>query len=656
MSGAGPRPSPVARRGRHGLRGAVAGIVFGLLAGCGGGDNDPGLGAEPHEAAATCGTNLPAAGQMVYVSTLGSDAAGCGQSTATACRTLAQGIANCGSAGCSVLVRHGLYPASATIVLRDGVNVYGSCRFDGEPDRAYRTTIQASPPAGMPAILAASVNAPTVVSGLVVVGKDEIAAGTASLGVVVRDSKGLMLTRNVLASSRGGDGQAGTSATAVANGQNGGAGTNGGGAGPSCAANPTPGAGAGGHGGTDVTTATYVSLWNYDCRSTDAGSAGQPSGDGTSGGTKGPKGAQGIACGGRPHDAPASGLPGGPGVPGACGGQAQASPWSSGRFDGATWVASRGDDGQSGAVGAGGGGGGAGGACVTETQGFVYNGLPGGGGGGGGCGGPGGTAGQQGGASIALALVDSSIAFDAGLNSVIPGPGGVGGKAGDGIAGGAGGAGGPGQTSGQTLYLTHWCGGPGSNGGPGGAGGAGSAGAGGHGGPSIGVARVGATGALSGIDAVYPPRPGLPGRGGGGGSASPGGGDCTGPDGPGGVPGLGAASFDFTHPPQNFLAPGQSLASGESRTSLNGQVQLLLRTDGNLCLYGAGRSQLWCSAQAGLGTGQRLTMQVDGDLCLSNGPGSVCVASSAPPGAYLLVKDDGHAVVSDGTTSLWSAP
>src|SRR5438105_1347435 len=82
----------------------------------------------------------------------------CGQTPATACQTIQLGIEHCAASGCGVLVRHGLYTTAETLRLREGVNVYGACRFEGEPDHSYRTMIRAAPPAGSPAVLADAID------------------------------------------------------------------------------------------------------------------------------------------------------------------------------------------------------------------------------------------------------------------------------------------------------------------------------------------------------------------------------------------------------------------------------------------------------------------------------------------------------------------
>ena len=638
----------------------IAVICGAVVGACGGGGDDRGRnGADGTPLAAECGVALPAFRQTVYVSTLGSDADGCGAGSTTACASIDKAIAACTDGGCGVLVRHGLYRTTATLKLRDGASVYGGCRFGGEADRHYRTTIQAAPPPGMPALSANAIHTPTLLHGIVVIAPDETAAGTASLALTVSASTALSIIATTLSSGRGGDGQDG-SVPAPAGSPSAGADWDKGGAGGArCTADTEAGTGAGGHGGTDFTTAKQLSSYGFECSSADLGSAGEPAGGAPASaraalGTKGPAG---LWCNNRPHDYPIPGVAGGPGAAGACGAATQPSPRTAGSFSGTTWVASRGDDGRPGGVGGGGGGGGAGGACVFETD-NIYQGFPGGGGGSGGCGGGVATAGEQGGASMPLVLVDSVLALDAGLNALVPGPGGRGGRAIDAVRGGPGGKAGRGRYDGQSVHSGHYCPALSADGGAGGAGGFGSAAAAGHGGPSIGVALVGKSSAPVGLGAVYLAQPGMPGSAGRGGSIFPGG-SCSpnaGPDGAGGVAGLGAALYDFAAPPANFLAAGQLLQSGDSLTSLNGKYRLRLQNDNYLCLDYEGQS-VWCFHESPSPIGDQLRMQTDGNLCLYyRGAYPSCTGTQAHPGAYLVAQDDGHVVVTDGAEIFWSRP
>ena len=483
--------------------------------------------------AARCGeADLSGLQTAVHVSSQGTDSPSCGPSTATACQTIQQGITNCGAAGCGVLVRHGLYVTGATIRLRDAVSVYGSCRFDGEPDRQYRTVVQAFPAAGTPAISATDIHTPTTVYGLVVIGKDETASGMASLGMTVSGSTGLTLSHMVLVSGKGGDGAPGPSPGQAGSGQTGGSVSSGafvaggqGRGGLACHGENT--AGHGGD-GADWQQNSLSGCFIFQCTCNwsggSAGTEGGPSGT-VGGGSGGGSGGHGGFC--RGHSGfPGQGGQGDAGLSGECStqpGRADSNVWGS--FTGVRWVPSSGGPGGTGNVGSGGGGGGAGGVCITYDNSGVhfipYWGQPGGGGGGGGCGGDGGGGGGQGGASIPLVLFNASVTGSPEQNSLIPGRG-V--RGGDGGHGGPGGPGGPGGSGGAfencTVYDANagigWAGqgGPGNAGGPGGAG---SGGAGGNGGPSLGIALVGTSPRPGNNNGIYQGQPGIAGSKGQGG-------------------------------------------------------------------------------------------------------------------------------------------
>ena len=654
---------------RRALLGAVAAA---LLNSCGGGDgpNDPPSGpivGGPLNATSCPGADLSLLSSMVYVSSLGTDADGCGKDSASACATIGKGIAACADSGCGVLVRHGLYPTSATLDLRDGVNVHGSCRFDGEPGRRYRTTLQAQPSPGMPAVRAKSIGKPTVFSGIVIVGKDEMASGTASVAMAVQSSSGLTLTGTTIVAGTGGNafpaapgrigglgGDGGTGAPQL--------GADGGTRGASCQSNaPADSRGFGGAGGSP---ARGGNPFLNECNQESSGPfGGNDSGD-DAGGAAGGNGALGLFCTGI---GPSDGGDGGNGRPGACGRSAQLSPLTAGSLvsdsSGLVWVPSAGEDGQDGSVGSGGGGGGSGGYCalvgVLNPDHVITAGLPGGGGGGGGCGGGAGKGGQQGGASLALVVIDSTLTFDATHNAAVPGPGGRGGDAGDAFPGGPGGRGGGRQTEGKRPFSFYACGGSGGAGGAGGHGGAGSAGAGGNGGPSIGLAFSGTTPAPSSADGIYAPMPGARGRGGAGGEAV--GGACGGPGGDLGLPGAGALAFQLDpalNPLSSVLMAGQALApSAGPLISPDGKAMLVMQDDGNLCLY-VSNAFRWCSLQSlGLGSVQNVLMQIDGNLCFRRPDlADRCLPGTAPVWSYLQVRNDGHVVITDGAKVYWQAP
>jgi hypothetical protein len=621
-----------------------------------------------------CGAaNLSGVNSSISVSTLGQDGPGCGVSWAAACATIAQGIANC-NVPCAVLVRHGRYSANATIALRDGVSVYGGCSL-GEPPNHFRTVIEANPAPGTPALSATNINSTTLVHGIVVVGKDETANGTASIAMAVTASKGLTLANSIFAAGKGGDGAEGGTTQAQPGGAgqvgNGGSGGTGGAAGPNCPSNRTSSAGDGGNGGDGLqgyTSGCFITCpCQYPNLAASLGHQGIASGPAT-GGVGGGRVYGGIFCTGPGWNDEFDGRPGAFGQAGSCGAQGgAASSVNFGSPRGASWVPGAGGAGGAGSVGAGGGGGGGGGFCVGFVDGIYsqfVQGKPGGGGGGGGCGGNGGSGGEQGGASISLMLVNSTVAGVPNQNSLIPGPGGRGGTGGLGGPGGPGGSSGPSQPAGPTT-VSGWgysqlCPAKSGDGGPGGQGGAGGGGAGGNGGPSIGIALVGGS-PDPGRPGIYFGLAGAPGaRGPGGQNASqpvvqpnP----CKAADGADGIFGGAAFVVNMDNPPNNVLLPGETLTLGQSRTSPGG-IFLIMQTDSNFCLYTRpGGTNLWCSNTAGSGA-LRAAMQTDGNLVLytSSGAHPYDSATEGHPGAYLVVEDNGHAVIYDGTTVLWRVP
>ena len=513
-------------------------ILAAALQGCGG--ESPGTSAERLHLGEAPLANCPGASlaeykTLVYVAALGKDSDSCGDKPGAACASITKGIARCTVAGCAVLVQHGLYPATASIELRDAVSVHGSCRFGDEPDRQYRTVVAAAPAAGMPAIDASGINSVTALTGMVVMGKHETAPGEASVAMRVSASKGLTMAGVTLVAGRGGDGAAGVSGV----GGPGGAGGPGGQAnsfGPGGQACPSgqPALGGNGGSGSGFSNFTYdQSSCFVECNCTALPSStspeqmtGQASGQ-ARGGASGAAGLFGGACSGSGArgPAPTDGTAGAAGEVGSCsslGGKAVADQLSAGRFVAGRWLAGRGGQGGAGGAGSGGGGGGAGGYSmfIRGISDFLsYNGFPGGGGGGGGCGAPVSTGGQQGGASMPLVMVNASITGLTTEVSLVPGPGGAGGAGASGGAGGLGGAGGdpfPGSRvswaiGGNSVYMP----GAGAPGGAGGAGGAGAGSAGGNGGPSLGIALVGNSPDPGNVG-IYPGAPGAAGSRGAG--------------------------------------------------------------------------------------------------------------------------------------------
>jgi hypothetical protein len=497
--------------------------------------------AQPPDAVNCAGADLSNVQSVVYVSPDGADSGTCGQNPASACKTIQRGINNCKGDNCGTLVRYGVYGPAASVQLVNGVSVYGSCVFDGS-ERKYRSTVL-----GRPAISANNISKTTILSGFVIMGTDA-GAGQASVAMTVSNSTGLALNHNVLASGRGGNGNAGVYADGArggdgnrANGNTGGAG------GGACPANPPTGtAGLGGKGADfkSIRSSGCFALCNCENNNypNSVGKNGESSGN-VLGGGGGERGKDGCDCGyfvGDSGDGPRGGN-GGAGNCGTAGGTPNNN--NKGSFNGTTWIASSGNAGDAGQVGSGGGGGGSGGFGVNIDNSFRttdYPGKAGGGGGGGGCGGPGGRGGQQGGASIPLVVFDSSVTGLAATNVLIPGPGG---RGGDGAAGGKGGPGGNGVPGPIAVkhdvhsvgFCRGWVPGSGGEGGGGGQGGAGSGGAGGNGGPSFGIALVNSP-ALGGGIKIYAAQAGSGGKDGSAGQNAPP--QCKGADGQKGGPGF----------------------------------------------------------------------------------------------------------------------
>ena len=670
-------------------RRALSAAILGFIVACGGGgSSDPGHGLSSGDPATwSCsGADLSTLTNRVHVSAQGTNDSGCGAAT-QACLTIQQGIARCDAqAGCAVLVRHGLYvypspqtTPQTTIVLRDGVSVYGGCRSADEPDRGYRTTVQASPKVGEPAISASGIATPTRIHGLVVVAADRGVGEGASIAMQATSSPGLMLSRTVLASGRGGDGADGASGTSGI-GERGADGPAGAAGGRACAAAPpSDTSGQGGRGGAglmglvDNNTCAFGRCACGRQNETDSiGRPGLASGAirGGAGGTQ--HSLPGFVCTNAASEDRFHGPDGGPGHPGTCateGGSTSANLWGSASAQG--WQAGTGDRGAAGAVGSGGGGGTSGGFClIYNPLGFVQ-GVPAGGGGGGGCGGGGGAGGQQGGASIALLLVGASAGLEPQGVVLSPGLGGNGGTGGPGAVGGQGGPGGAGGPWGgtsvgaQASSFVYQCPGRSGSGGPGGTGGSGAGGAGGNGGPSINLALSGGALPPSGTDDAYGGAPGLGGAVGNGATTPL----CATHAGARGVGGGAATVINLDQPPSNVLSVGQRIAKGEHRVSPNGKVSLEMQTDSNLCLYEYAsafptlpRTELWCSIQdeQWINTAQYLVMQPDGNLCVydpnDQNPRCTTAETFGHPGAYLGVEDDGHIVVREGSIVLWSRP
>lgn len=107
---------------------------------------------------------------------------------------------------------------------------------------------------------------------------------------------------------------------------------------------------------------------------------------------------------------------------------------------------------------------------------------------------------------------------------------------------------------------------------------------------------------------------------------------------------------------KNALYEGEQLLQGQSIRSANGQLQLILQTDGNLVLY-RGSVPLWNSNTWGRPYITRCILQSDGNLVLydNNGTPYWDSRTSNRPGAYLILQDDANLVVYQGGGAAWAS-
>ena len=107
----------------------------------------------------------------------------------------------------------------------------------------------------------------------------------------------------------------------------------------------------------------------------------------------------------------------------------------------------------------------------------------------------------------------------------------------------------------------------------------------------------------------------------------------------------------------SVLGPNETLSPGQSITSANRFMYLMMQTDGNLVLYGfdQGWNVLWASNTMG-NPGATLTVQDDGNLVLYATDRRPLWATNTMgnPGATLLAQDDGNLVLyAPGGRPLW---
>ncbi len=432
----------------------------------------------------------------VFVSSAGSDAAD-GITPATPVATLDHALNVARATGrTQILVAVGTFAISEPVDLDGGgVGIHGGYGPRFVERSAVAPLLLAS---SSTALIVRDLAADVVLDAIDIETANAASASEPTIAMVVRDAGEHLVLRDVgVVAGRGGPGAPGTSGATPARAPAG-----------STASEATGGAGGGG--------------------GTTAGGTGG-SGSNASNGQPGQRaavtrptcgnGGAGGDASGCFDGAPSSGVRGEDGCGGTAG--SHGTPGGGrGSVDASGWTAETGTGGATGTDAGGGGGGGAGGgeACFVGTG-------TGRGGGAGGSGGGGGGPGGQGGASIGILLVDSTLLVDAVEVATVGGGGG--GAAGPGGAGGQGGQGGDGLPGGGNDAA----GGRGGDGGTGGAGGCGGAGG---GGPSVPVWGVGTARVVLGAGgAIW-----TPGAGGAGGAAN----SC--PAELAGAPGVSSPLFD----------------------------------------------------------------------------------------------------------------
>ena len=117
------------------------------------------------------------------------------------------------------------------------------------------------------------------------------------------------------------------------------------------------------------------------------------------------------------------------------------------------------------------------------------------------------------------------------------------------------------------------------------------------------------------------------------------------------TPGSGPAPIP-TCMPTNCLAAGQSLAPGQSRTSLNGIYTLVFQADQNLVLYRPGLQAMWASDTAGSGANTVIMQNTDGNLVIYSPVKAVWASDTTThPNSNLIVQDDGDVVMYSPTSA-----
>lgn len=103
------------------------------------------------------------------------------------------------------------------------------------------------------------------------------------------------------------------------------------------------------------------------------------------------------------------------------------------------------------------------------------------------------------------------------------------------------------------------------------------------------------------------------------------------------------------------LTAGSQLTAGQSITSPSGLVTLIMQTDGNLVVYGAG-GVLWHAGTTG-NAGARFVLQQDGNAVVyaANNTALWSSGTATKGGQSLTIQDDGNLVLRNGTgATVWA--
>jgi len=409
--------------------------------------------------------------RAIFVALGGTDQASCGLDYTSPCQTIGFGLSRAAAVGRPhVYVQNGDYNVGSTLVMKDGVSVFGGFNINWRRNSYAMAGHVVRITGGATAVRFDAITQPTFLDNIIVRSANAGSTGGSTTAILVTSSRFVQLRSVRVEPGVGAVGAVGTDGMAGIAGYDGFNGRSGCQNDPLCpgsCSRPLGGAGGGSacmRNGGEGGQPGLGGGWGFD---------GAP-------GTGGTPGGLGAMCSGSRTCDGAAGSDGASGDNGSPGGGGA----SMGTFSGFTYVPANGSSGGAGTHGNGGGGGGGGGGGSNGCDSF---GSSGGGGGGGGCAGTSGTGGGGAGGSFGVIALDSDLLIT--NSSIQGGQGGQGGRGGFGGAGGVGGLYGEGGLYGGSGSQDD--GGDGTRGGLGGAGGNGGTGGGGGGGPSIAVVCLG---------------------------------------------------------------------------------------------------------------------------------------------------------------------